>query len=311
MTSQDRKIRIELAPMDGITDLPFRSVCKRYGATHLTTELIPAIPFFFNLPQSKLKKFWLKAEFSIQQRPLTVQLFGSDPKHLSKAVNLFSRMNPDAFELNAGCPSKKVTKSNSGSSLLKDLPNLNNCLKSIMENTTLPVSVKIRLGWERDSSEEIVTSLQNLPLDCIKVHGRLVKQKFKGQANWSSISNLVQISKIPIIGNGDIDSLKIAKKRIDETSVAGVQIGRAARGNPWVFCDRNISIEEKQDVILDHAGLMQDFYGQSHGIILMRKHLLWYLRNFPGARLLRGKAARVENYADVKLIVINIKRINY
>lgn len=298
-------MRVELAPMDGITDSPFRQICRKMGATHLTTEMIPSIAIIHNR-----EKYQKKYHFTDEERPITFQVFGSNPEYLGKSVEILNACQPDYFELNAGCPSKKIAKNHSGAAMLKDIDNLKKCLEVIINSTKQPVTLKIRLGWDKDISLELIEILKGTGIKTIKIHGRLATERYKGEANWGKIKELKNKTSIPVIGNGDIKSYEEAVFRLENYTPHGVMIGRGARGNPWIFSDLNPSYNEKKEIMMKHSNLMIKIFGEKRGLILMRKHLAWYIKNFPGARDLRKYAVNVETYDDIKKLISMMKHEN-
>lgn len=288
--------------MDGITDSPFRQICKKNGASFVTTEMIPCQSIFY-----KQEKYIKKAYFEKIERPITIQLYGSNPEHIKKAVLKLNQFEPDFFELNAGCPSPKVARNGCGAGLLKDSDdndfiNLKNCLSILCQYSKIPVTLKIRLGWNKYTIYKLVNFLNSVGIKLLKIHGRLTSQKYKGLADWDKILEIKNLLNIPVIGNGDIKSYSEAMSRIENFTPHGVMIGRSARGNPWIFSNQIPSKEEKKEIIIEHSYLMQKFYG-SWGIIIMRKHLLWYLKSFHKAKSLRFHAVRIETVDDVKKVL--------
>jgi len=283
--------------MDGITDSPFRQICKSFGASFVTTEMIPCQSIFY-----KSEKYIKKAYFTEIERPITIQLYASNPEHIKKAVIKLNKFEPDFFELNAGCPSPKVARNGCGAALLKDFSNLKNCCETLCQYSQVPVTLKTRLGWCKYTLYLLADFLNSSDIKVLKIHGRTASQKYKGLALWDNILEIKNLLKIPVIGNGDIKNYTQAKERIENFTPFGVMIGRASRGNPWLFSEKIISKEEKKDIIIKHSCLMEEFYG-NWGIIIMRKHLLWYLKSFHKAKSLRFHAVRIETVDDIKKVL--------
>ncbi|MBN1151186.1 tRNA-dihydrouridine synthase [candidate division WOR-3 bacterium] len=291
-------MRIELAPLDGITDFPFRCICKKCGASHLTTEMIPVQGILSN-PERYLKK----AHFTEAERPITVQIVGSDPVKIRKAVSSVNGLEPDFIELNAGCPARKIIKSENGAALLKDLSRLKICAEAVLEESKKPVTIKIRTGFDRENLLEIICSLETMGVEAIKIHGRTASQNYAVKADWDLLISAAKKTKTPVVGNGDIDSYEKAVSLLSHKVFLGVMIGRASRGNPWIFSGKIPSCEEKKEIIGQHCRMAVEFYGEIHGMRIMRKHLLWYLKGVKNSKDLKISASIINSLSESYKII--------
>lgn len=330
-----KKPAIVLAPMANITTLPFRSICKEMGADITYTPMISSNAIIHN-PQESLKI----AEFLPQEQPVIVQIFGYDGELITKAANIVNdKLKPAGIDINMGCPAPKIAHSECGAALLKNYDKAKKIIKKIRSGFSGQLSVKLRLGWDKFDVLPFVRYLEKIGVDSVSIHGRTAKQGFRGSADWQAIYKIARCVKIPVIGNGDIiDSLtayrllvpsKVEGWLTADGCLAGIMIGRAALGNPWIFREiknhlnkvtlehGNINILEqfnnltkKQNnkrelikVIDEQTKRYIDYAGEKTAIREMRKHLGWYIKGFPGALEIRKKAIRVETYQDVKKIL--------
>ncbi len=295
-------MRIELAPLDGISDRPFRIICRRCGAAQVTTEMIPVQGIV-----SSPKRYLKKADFSEEERPLTIQIAGSDASLIKKAVSIINPLSPDYIELNAGCPAKRILKSGNGAALLKDLAKLSSCIQAVVDSSKFPVSVKTRTGFDLPVPEEIASVFEGKDVECLKIHGRTAVQNYSTEADLEKVKHIASLVKIPVVANGDINSMESAVSALEKGNFAGVMIGRAARGNPWIFSGIIPCLEERQKVMEDHCRMSADFYGEERGMILMRKHLLWYLKGMINSKQVRAKASRVTSLSEALMIIESLK----
>ena len=325
----DRSMKV-LAPMAGYTDSAFRLLCKEFGADVVITELVSADAVAhgkFRVEESgtKIKVVASKnnntaelLSFDRRERPIVVQLFGKYPEKFGLATKWISEnLKPDGIDINMGCPARKVVGSDHGAALLKNSELAVEIVKAVKANTSLPVSVKTRLGWESDDEIlQFVPRLVEAGIDAIIIHGRTYKDGFKGKARWDNIYKIKEMfgDKLVVIGNGDItDSCQISDIRYQQgITLDGFAIGRATFGKPWVFCDAKNqykieSIKYKvllKKLILRHAELVFESKGE-HGIVEFRKHLLAYLRGFPEAKKLRLEAVKITELKDIKNVLSN------
>lgn len=273
--------RIFLAPLDGFTDSPFRVICRQFGAALCPSEFINGIDVNNGHPHLKNKTHFLPIE-----RPFCYQIYDDDPERILKAARKLMDNNPDLLDINMGCSARNVSNRGAGAGLLKDPTKIAKIASSLVREMPIPVTAKIRLGWDENTRNylEITRILQDCGISAITVHARTRKQEYRGTADWDAIGEIKQIASVPIIGNGDIDSLETALTRIKETQCDAVMIGRAALGNPWVFSgvDRNgLPREEFINGIERHLTGMTSLYGTRLGTVLFRRHLSKYYSDLP------------------------------
>jgi tRNA-dihydrouridine synthase B len=300
--------RVILAPMAGVTDSSFRILARSFGAALTYTEMISADGLVRQNTNS-LRLLYFKEE----ERPIGVQLYGSDPEKLASAAKEVERLKPDLIDLNFACPVKKVTKKNGGAAVLKDLGLLKKIVSSVTKSVSLPITLKIRSGWDSENivALEVAKIAQDCGVSAITIHPRTGKSMFRGKANWDIIGEVKSKVNLTILGSGDIFSPQDVKEMIDSTGCDGVMVGRGALGNPWIFersnryLERNElmpepSIKEIVDVVLQHLILSVQERGEYWGIMRMRKHLLWYIKKLPGNQELRKSIISTEKFEDLK-----------
>ena len=302
----ETKNNIFLAPMAGITDLPFRLLCKEYGAGLVCTEMVSSKALLYG--DEKTKKL---LESNKKEKPLAVQIFGSDIEAIEYAVKYLND-KADIIDINMGCPAPKVTKNGDGSKLLLNLELVKQILETAVRVSRVPITVKTRLGWD---SEHIVIKdfakiAENAGISAITIHGRTRSQFYSGEANWNIIKEVKDLVNIPVIGNGDIKNAQDAKKMIEETNVEAIMIGRASMGNPWIFrkvkqyleegtLSNQISIEERLDTIIKHLEMEVEYKGETVAVKEMRKHIAGYTKNFKNASVLRDRINHLETKDEV------------
>jgi nifR3 family TIM-barrel protein len=271
--------RVLLAPMDGYTDSPFRSMCRAFGASLCPSEFINGIDIVNGHPHLKYK-----LHFNPEERPFCYQVYDDDPDRLLNAAKILMRSRPDLLDINMGCSARKVSNRGAGAGLLRTPNKIGRIMSMLTQNLEIPITAKIRLGWDENSRNylEIVRFLQDNGASAITVHARTRKQEYKGLADWNAIGEIKSIATVPIIGNGDVKSLEDAKRLIDQTGCDAVMIGRAALGNPWVFsgADRkNQSVKSILTVVQEHLYKMTSLYSNKIGTMLFRRHLARYLHD--------------------------------
>ena len=297
-----------LAPMAGITDLPFRILCRELGAGLVFSEMVSAEA----LVRNHAKTFAL-LQSDPAERPVAFQIFGSRPDAMAKAARILSDRPVDIIDINMGCPVPKVLKSGSGSALLKDMGLAREIMGAVAESSAVPVTVKIRLGWDAKSivALDLARAAESAGVAAVSVHARTRAQAFSGSADWSMIRTVKEHVGIPVIGNGDVRSERDAKSMKDETGCDGIMIGRACQGNPWIFREAKQFLEtaevippptltEKRELIKRHVQEMVNLVGEDKGVREMRKHLCWYSRGMPGGAEFR---ARINHLAKIEDIV--------
>lgn len=305
MIFNNRKLtgRVVLAPLAGISDSPFRSICRSMGAAIVFTEMISADGMLQRNVQTLDYLF-----FREQERPIGFQFFGSDPVTFVKAIELAEQYQPDFIDLNFGCPVKKVVKRGAGAALLKDIDRLEKITRAVVDHTSIPVMAKIRKGWNEtsDNAVEIAGLLEQCGISAITIHPRTQNQGYSGQADWRTIKAIKQNVSLPIIGSGDVRSAEDAQRMIDETGCDLVMIGRGSLGNPWIFRETNYylktgkkiappSLTEKLDVIKNHLEDMISIKGEKKGLQEIRKHLGWYTKGLPNSAKIRAELFKLKN----------------
>lgn len=276
---------ILLAPMAGITDLPFRLICKEFGPGLVYTEMISSKGLFYNDEKTKLL-----LDMKGEKRPVAVQIFGSDIESMKYAAEYISQY-ADIIDINMGCPAPKVVKNGDGSRLLLDLELAEKIAKEVVKSAKVPVTIKMRIGWDNENivAVEAAKIFEQAGISAITVHGRTRNEFYSGNADWNIIKKVKESINIPVIGNGDIKNPRDAKKMFEDTNVDGIMIGRASLGNPWIFRDiinelsgsekKEISKEEKLDIIIKHINYAVEEKGENVAVKEMRKHIAGYIKN--------------------------------
>lgn len=278
-----------LAPMAGVTDLPFRKICKEHGAALLFSELVSAQGL--TRRNSRSYTFF---RFEETERPFGIQLFGSEPDLMAEAAQIVEEFKPDIIDINFGCPVPKVVRKNSGSALLREPKLVGKIIESVVKAVQTPVTAKIRSGWDRVNAVEVARIVEDAGAKAIAVHGRTQKMGFSGKADWDVIASVKRTVSIPVIGNGDIFSAEDAARMFDETGCDLVMIGRGVLGNPWIFEQigsylKNNSLlpmptyEERIMTCLRHFNFALCEKGESTGLRSMRKHIGWYTKGMPNS----------------------------
>ena len=284
------------APMAGVTDQPFRNLCRKLGAALAVSEMVTS-----NTKLWKSKKTQFRLNHIGEDAPRAVQIAGTDPLQMAEAAKLNADLGAEIIDINMGCPAKKVCKAAAGSALLRDEPLVASILHTVVTSVDIPVTLKIRTGWSEESKNaiQIAKIAEEHGIQALTIHGRTRNDFFNGIAEYETIAEVKSAIKIPIIANGDIDSPKKAFEVLKFTHADAVMIGRAAQGNPWIF--REIAhylrskeemppptINERKDILLEHLGELYNFYGEERAVRLARKHVSWYLGDLPGSREFRS-----------------------
>jgi len=308
----DLKIEVPvfLAPMAGVSDYPYRQLIREIGVELLYTEMVSSKGYEYgNKRTAELIEFDKK-----QNGKIAVQIFGEEPNFMARAAaGISEEYNIDIIDINMGCPARKIVKNGAGSALMKDLDLAFEIIKSTVEAAEVPVTVKMRSGWDdyNINAVELAKMAEGAGAAAAAVHGRTRSQFYKGQANWEIIKNVVRAVDIPVIANGDIFSAEDAKAVFDQTNCAGIMIGRRAQGYPWIFREiieylktgkliKAPSNSEKIEMAIRHFKLAVEYYGERHGVPIMRKHISWYLKGLPYAGEMKNK---VNQLAEEKTLV--------
>ena len=330
------KNNIFLAPMAGISDMPFRILCKEKGAGLVYTEMVSSKGMFY-----EDKKTRQLMAIDDRERPVAVQIFGSDPKIMGEIAKEVSK-DADIIDINMGCPAPKVTKNGEGSALLMKPDLIDQITKSVVENATVPVTIKIRKGWDDEhiTAIEIAKIAEKNGVSAITIHGRTREQFYTGKADWEIIKKVKEAVSIPVIGNGDIVDGETAKQMLEETGCDAIMVGRASNGNPWIFeqiityletsqqqnlisdfekdssknSEKNINInvndttmqtnkptvEDVKNMILRHLEMLVEHKGEYTAIREMRKQIAWYIKGMPNATTFRNAINQIENLEELK-----------
>lgn len=303
-----------LGPMAGVTDLPFRLICKEFGAGLIYTEMVSGKAILFH--NKNTEELLAVDDY---ERPVALQLFGCDPEVLADAASEIESRHFDILDINMGCPVAKVVNNHEGSALMKNPKLIEQIVKTVSQRINKPVSVKLRKGFEKDDRNAVECALaaEAGGARLVAVHGRTREEFYSGKADWSIIKEVKNSVKIPVIGNGDIYTPEDAKHMIEETGCDGIMVARGAQGNPWIFkrineyLDNGIllpepSKEERVEMVLRHARAEIEFKGEYTGIREMRKHVAWYMSGFPGAVRIREGVNFIESYTELETLMHNI-----
>jgi nifR3 family TIM-barrel protein len=305
-----------LAPMEDVSDPPFRAVCKQNGADLMYTEFISSEGLIRNAAKSLQK-----LDIFDFERPIGIQIFGSDIDSMRESAIISSSVNPDLIDINYGCPVKNVACKGAGAALLRDIPKMVQMTSEIVKSTNLPVTVKTRLGWDESTKnvEEVAERLQDIGIKALTVHGRTRVQMYKGDADWTLIRKIKENPRIqiPIFGNGDVDSPEKALQMKNDYGVDGIMIGRASIGNPWIFNQikyflktglhlEKPDLEERLKVCLQHLEFSIKWKGNNLGILEMRRH---YANYFKGLDHFKDFRMRLVNTMDVQEIYSTMDEI--
>ncbi len=306
-----------LAPMEDVSDPPFRAICKEYGADVMFTEFISSE----GLIRDAFKSLQ-KLDIFEYERPIAIQIFGHDINSMRKSTEICEKVNPDFIDINYGCPVKKVTCKGAGAGILKDIPKMVKMTKEIVNSTHLPVTVKTRLGWDDHSKYivEVAERLQDVGIKAISIHGRTRKQMYKGEADWSLIAKVKENNRItiPVFGNGDVDCAQSAKQKKEKYGVDGIMIGRGAIGYPWIFNEikhflktgellNKPNLKERINICRKHLKFSIKWKGEVLGIVETRRHYSNYFKNIPNFKSYRIELVTAENSEKVYEILNKIE----
>jgi nifR3 family TIM-barrel protein len=306
-----------LAPMEDVSDPPFRALCKKHGADMMYTEFISSEGLIRDAVKSVQKMDIFEYE-----RPIGVQIFGSDEESMVRAAQIIEQVKPDLIDINYGCPVKKVACKGAGAGLLQDIPKMVRLTKAVVNAVNVPVTVKTRLGWD-DSTKNIVETaerLQDIGIEALTIHGRTRKQMYKGEADWTLIGAVKnnQRMRIPIFGNGDIDSPEKALQYKNIYGVDGIMIGRASIGYPWIFNEIKAflangehlnppTFKERMEAIEEHLNFSIQWKGEKVGIAEMKRHYGNYFKGIPHFKSYKSALVLANELAEVQAIMSEIK----
>lgn len=295
-----------LAPMAGVTNLPFRIICEKFEPGMVCTEMASSKAIFYN--DQKTRRL-LNTEG--EKRPISFQIFGSDEETMGYTAKYMSKI-ADIIDINMGCPAPKIVKNGDGSKLLLDLDLASKIIETVVKEATVPVTVKIRKGWDNSHivAVELAKIAEEKGASAITIHGRTREEFYTGTADWDIIKEVKKEVSIPVIGNGDIKKPEDALAMFEQTKVDGIMVGRASIGNPWIFRQiqeylqgkniTEITKEEKLQTIMEHIELQVQMLGENTGIKEMRKHMTYYLKNLPNATIIRQKINTIQTKQDLE-----------
>lgn len=308
-----------LAPMEDVSDPPFRALCKKNGADVMFTEFISSEGLIRDATKSVQK-----LDIFEYERPIAIQIFGHDIESMKESTRICEKASPDFIDINYGCPVKKVTCKGAGSGILKDIPKMVSMTREIVKSTHLPVTVKTRLGWDDDSKHivDVAERLQDVGIQAISIHGRTRKQMYKGQADWSLIADVKnnQRMNIPVFGNGDVDSPEMAKHKRDTYGIDGIMIGRAAIGYPWIFNEikhylktnellAKPSMSQRIALCREHLEFSLRWKGAILGVVETRRHYTNYFKHIPDFKEYRMRLVTATQAQDLFQILNEIEQV--
>ena len=299
--------RVFLSPMAGVTDLPFRLICKEQDCGMLYTEMVNAKALCYD-DQNTKKMLKIEEE----EHPVAIQIFGSDPEYMGGAAKILNSYPNEILDINMGCPAPKVVKNGDGSALLKNPELAAKVLKAVVGNSEKPVTLKIRKGWDDTciNAVEIAKIAEDCGISAIAIHGRTREQYYSGKADWDIIRQVKENVSIPVIGNGDVFEVEDAINMLNQTNCDAIMIGRGAQGNPWIFKRINHymqtgeilpepTLEEKINTAKKHLKLAVEEHGEYVAVREMRKHIAWYLKGLRNSARVRDEINKIERYEEV------------
>ena len=300
--------RVFLSPMAGVTDLPFRLICKQKGCGMLYTEMINAKALCYN------------DEIEDEEHPIAIQIFGSEPEYMGRAAEILNSHSNEILDINMGCPAPKVIKNGDGSALMKNPKLAEQVMKAVVEHSTKPVTLKIRKGWDDNSvnAVEIAKIAEQAGISALAIHGRTREQYYSGKADWDIIKEIKDSISIPVIGNGDVFEIEDAINMLEKTNCDAIMIGRGAQGNPWIFNRINHymqtgeilakpTAEEKISTAIEHMKLAVAEHGEYVAVREMRKHIGWYIKGLKNSARYRDE---INKLTDCESVIMKLKELS-
>lgn len=297
-----------LAPMAGITDKPFREVCRSFGAGMVYSEMISAKGLYYN------DKKTAELMNMSGESPCAIQIFGSEPEIMAEIIPKVMEFEPDIIDINMGCPAPKIVNNGDGSALMKTPELMGRIVRAVKDVSPVPVTVKMRKGWEEDNSLLCAEILEDNGADAIAVHGRTRKEFYSGRADWDVIRKIKNALEIPVIGNGDIWTAQNACDMFAYTGCDGIMVARGAQGNPWIFKEINAMMKdgiqiapptakERLKVCLSHITRLVEDKGESRGIKEARKHIAWYIKGLKGSSQIKTEVFKISDFATMRNVL--------
>ena len=307
--------RVFLSPMAGVTDLPFRLICKQKGCGMLYTEMINAKALCYN--DENTKKM---TKIEDEEHPIAIQIFGSEPEYMGRAAEILNSHSNEILDINMGCPAPKVIKNGDGSALMKNPKLAEQVMRAVVEHYTKPVTLKIRKGWDDNSvnAVEIAKIAEQAGISALAIHGRTREQYYSGKADWDIIKEIKDSISIPVIGNGDVFEIEDAINMLEKTNCDAIMIGRGAQGNPWIFNRINHymqtgeilakpTAEEKISTAIEHMKLAVAEHGEYVAVREMRKHIGWYIKGLKNSARYRDE---INKLTDCESVIMKLKELS-
>ena len=301
-----------VAPMAGVTDRPFRQLCRRLGAGMAVSEMVSS-----NAALRSHRKSLKRLDFEGEPGPICVQILGADPDAMAEAARYNVDRGAQIIDINMGCPAKKVCSVDAGSALLRNEPLVQSVIQAVVRAVEVPVTLKIRTGWDTRTRNgiDVARIAQEEGIQALAIHGRTRACGFSGEAEYETIRRIVEVLSIPVIANGDIDSPEKARQVLELTRADGIMVGRAAQGRPWIFREIAHYLESGRmpdppshewihNLLCEHLENLYDFYGEYQGLRIARKHIAWYARTLPGLALIRKQINSIDS-AEGQLNLVN------